>query len=175
MKEKISSDKNLAFALRAFAHPARLNILRIIAQKCGGVGSMAGVPGTGAKRPTAARKNETNGDKNNGGGVGVESEANNGDKNNGGGVGVESEANNGDKRESNTCCCADVTKSINLAQSTISQHIKVLLEAGLIKRKSEGTKNCYTICLERLDEMQADFDAYLKTQIKANIAKKAKQ
>ena len=158
MKEKISSDKNLAFALRAFAHPARLNILRIIAQKCGGVGSMAGVPGTGAKRPTAARKNETNGDKNNGGGVGVESEA-----------------NNDDKRESNTCCCADVTKSINLAQSTISQHIKVLLEAGLIKRKSEGTKNCYTICLERLDEMQADFDAYLKTQIKANIAKKAKQ
>ncbi len=28
------------------------------------VGGMAGVPGTGAKRPTAARKNTTNSDKN---------------------------------------------------------------------------------------------------------------
>ena len=30
------------------------------------------------------------------------------------------------------CCCADVTDELTLAQSTVSQHIKVLLDAGLI-------------------------------------------
>ncbi|VAW23220.1 hypothetical protein MNBD_ALPHA11-1594 [hydrothermal vent metagenome] len=47
------------------------------------------------------------------------------------------------------CCCADVTKCLPLAQSTVSQHIKVLLEAGLIERRSKGTKNCYVLMQEK--------------------------
>lgn len=54
------------------------------------------------------------------------------------------------KRE---CCCADVTESLTLAQSTVSQHIKVLLEAGLIERQPRGTRNCYVLRQDRLSEV----------------------
>jgi DNA-binding transcriptional ArsR family regulator len=53
------------------------------------------------------------------------------------------------------CCCTDVTQSLPLAQSTVSQHIKVLLDAGLIEREPRGTRNCYTLRLERIDALGA--------------------
>jgi len=49
------------------------------------------------------------------------------------------------------CCCTDVTQSLPLAQSTVSQHIKVLLDAGLIERQSRGTRNCYSLRRDRLE------------------------
>ena len=48
------------------------------------------------------------------------------------------------------CCCADVAQCLPLAQSTVSQHIKVLLEAGLIERRARGVKNCYMVLPDRL-------------------------
>lgn len=55
------------------------------------------------------------------------------------------------------CCCADVTQSLPLAQSTVSQHIKVLLDAGLIERRSQGTRNCYVVVSDNLTAMSAAF------------------
>ncbi|KKC34285.1 ArsR/SmtB family transcription factor [Devosia psychrophila] len=54
------------------------------------------------------------------------------------------------KQERGECCCADVTDELTLAQSTVSQHIKVLLDAGLIERKPRGTRNCYIVQHDRL-------------------------
>ncbi|HHS82326.1 MAG TPA: ArsR family transcriptional regulator [Devosia sp.] len=51
------------------------------------------------------------------------------------------------------CCCADVAQCLPLAQSTVSQHIKVLLEAGLIERRAQGVKNCYTVVPDRLSAL----------------------
>lgn len=48
------------------------------------------------------------------------------------------------------CCCTDVTQCLDLAQSTVSQHIKVLLEAGLVERHAKGTRNCYSLRADRL-------------------------
>jgi DNA-binding transcriptional ArsR family regulator len=48
------------------------------------------------------------------------------------------------------CCCTDVTQSLPLAQSTVSQHIKVLLDAGLVERHPKGTRNCYKLRADRL-------------------------
>jgi len=53
------------------------------------------------------------------------------------------------RRESD-CCCTDVTQMLPLAQSTVSQHIKVLLDAGLIERQAKGTRNCYRLRSDRL-------------------------
>jgi ArsR family transcriptional regulator len=55
------------------------------------------------------------------------------------------------------CCCADVTEEIPLAQSTVSQHIKVLLDAGLIVRMPKGTRNCYVVQHDRLAELGAAY------------------
>lgn len=59
------------------------------------------------------------------------------------------------------CCCGDVTESLPLAQSTVSQHIKVLLDAGLIERKPHGTRNRYIIRHDRLAEVGDAFGGLL--------------
>lgn len=45
----------------------------------------------------------------------------------------------------NACICSDIVDEIPLAQSTISQHLKELKNAGLIKGSIEGTSICYCI------------------------------
>ena len=59
------------------------------------------------------------------------------------------------------CCCTDVTQCLPLAQSTVSQHIKVLLDAGLVVRHSRGTRNCYSVEAERLASLEAAFSGLL--------------
>ena len=59
------------------------------------------------------------------------------------------------------CCCADVTESLPLAQSTVSQHIKVLLDAGLIVRQPRGTRNCYIVQHDRLQALGAAYSCLL--------------
>lgn len=53
------------------------------------------------------------------------------------------------------CCCTDVIGCLPLAQSTVSQHIKVLLDAGLVERHAKGTRNCYSLRRERLSALGA--------------------
>ena len=43
------------------------------------------------------------------------------------------------------CVCGDLVDELPLAQSTISQHLKELKEAGLIQGEIEGAKVCYCI------------------------------
>ncbi|MCE3227158.1 MAG: winged helix-turn-helix transcriptional regulator [Bacteroidetes bacterium] len=43
------------------------------------------------------------------------------------------------------CVCGDIVDELPLSQSTVSQHLKELKEAGLIKGDIEGTKVCYCI------------------------------
>ena len=47
------------------------------------------------------------------------------------------------KREN--CVCGDIVEELPLSQSTVSQHLKELKEAGLIKGEIEGTNVCYCI------------------------------
>ena len=44
------------------------------------------------------------------------------------------------------CVCGDIVDELPLAQSTVSQHLKVLKEAGLIRGEIAGPRVCY--CLE---------------------------
>ena len=44
-----------------------------------------------------------------------------------------------------TCVCGDIVDEIPLSQSTVSQHLKELKAAGLIKGDIEGAKVCYCI------------------------------
>lgn len=47
------------------------------------------------------------------------------------------------KRQS--CMCGDIVEELPLSQSTVSQHLKELKEAGLIKGEIDGAKVCYCI------------------------------
>jgi DNA-binding transcriptional ArsR family regulator len=43
------------------------------------------------------------------------------------------------------CVCGDIVDELPLSQSTVSQHLKELKEAGLIQGDIEGAKVCYCI------------------------------
>ena len=43
------------------------------------------------------------------------------------------------------CICGDIVDELPLSQSTVSQHLKELKSAGLIKGDIEGAKVCYCI------------------------------
>jgi DNA-binding transcriptional ArsR family regulator len=43
------------------------------------------------------------------------------------------------------CICGDIVEELPLAQSTVSQHLKVLKEAGLIRGDVDGPRVCYCI------------------------------
>jgi DNA-binding transcriptional ArsR family regulator len=47
--------------------------------------------------------------------------------------------------KANACICGDLVDELGLAQATISQHLKELKSAGLIKGTIEGTSVCYCI------------------------------
>ena len=53
-----------------------------------------------------------------------------------------------------TCICGDIVNELPLAQPTISQHLKELKSAGLIKGSIEGTSICYCIDEKGLEKMQ---------------------
>ncbi|QEC69259.1 winged helix-turn-helix transcriptional regulator [Panacibacter ginsenosidivorans] len=44
-----------------------------------------------------------------------------------------------------SCMCGDIVEELPLSQSTVSQHLKELKEAGLIKGSIDGAKVCYCI------------------------------
>lgn len=44
-----------------------------------------------------------------------------------------------------SCICGDLVDELPLAQSTVSQHLKVLKEAGLIRGEVDGPRVCYCI------------------------------
>lgn len=88
MNDEIELDADLATALKALSHPARLSILKVLAEHQG------------------------------------------------------------------QCCC-DVAGCLPLAQSTVSQHLKILLEAGLVTRHAQGTRNRYALHPERLAAVQS--------------------
>ncbi len=43
------------------------------------------------------------------------------------------------------CVCGDIVEELPLSQSTVSQHLKELKAAGLIKGDIEGVRVCYCI------------------------------
>ena len=56
-----------------------------------------------------------------------------------------------------TCICGDIVNELPLAQPTISQHLKELKNAGLIKGSVEGNAICYCIDETALDILQNYF------------------
>ena len=52
------------------------------------------------------------------------------------------------------CVCGEIVDEMPLAQSTVSQHLKILKESGLIQGEVDGPKVCYCINPLRLKELK---------------------
>ncbi len=55
------------------------------------------------------------------------------------------------------CICGDIVEEIPLSQSTVSQHLKELKEAGLITGDIEGVRVCYCIDEKECQAVQKIF------------------
>jgi ArsR family transcriptional regulator, arsenate/arsenite/antimonite-responsive transcriptional repressor len=53
-----------------------------------------------------------------------------------------------------TCVCGDIVQKLPLAQSTVSQHLKILKDAGLVRGEIDGPRTCYALDHEALAEFR---------------------
>ncbi len=60
-----------------------------------------------------------------------------------------------------TCQTQEIVASTPLAQSTISQHLKVLREAGLIRGEIDGPATCYCLDPEGILWLKNQIEAWL--------------
>ena len=54
------------------------------------------------------------------------------------------------------CVCGQIVEGLPLAQATVSQHLKVLKEAGLISGEVDGPRVCYCVnprAVQRIKEL----------------------
>lgn len=63
--------------------------------------------------------------------------------------------------ERQTCITGEIVEYTTLAQSTVSQHLKVLREAGLISGEIEGPATCYCVSEAGLQFLKAQIDRWL--------------
>ncbi|WP_020604168.1 ArsR/SmtB family transcription factor [Spirosoma spitsbergense] len=60
--------------------------------------------------------------------------------------------------ERTTCVCGELVDVLPLAQATVSQHLKELKKAGLVKGEIDGAKSCYCINWEVFEGMVGEFN-----------------
>ena len=60
--------------------------------------------------------------------------------------------------KSDACITGDLVQEVGLAQPTVSQHLRELKSAGLIKGTVEGTSVCYCIDGEKWKSVRALFE-----------------
>lgn len=70
----------------------------------------------------------------------------------------------------NECICGDIVELLPLAQSTVSQHLKELKNAGLISGTIDGPRSCYCINWKAFEKFNNEFN-FLFAKLKVNNEK----
>jgi DNA-binding transcriptional ArsR family regulator len=65
-----------------------------------------------------------------------------------------------------TCICGDIVDKLPLSQPTVSQHLKELKNAGLIRGNVEGNAICYCIDEKAIAKLQEYF-AHISDKLEA--------
>ena len=63
----------------------------------------------------------------------------------------------------NECICGEIVEVLPLAQSTVSQHLKELKNAGLIDGSVEGPRSCYCINWKAFEKFNTEFSTLFTT------------
>ena len=67
-----------------------------------------------------------------------------------------------------SCICGDLVIELPLSQSTVSQHLKELKDAGIIKGDISGPKTCYCINPDIWNEMQTILNTFFNEYNETN-------
>ncbi len=60
----------------------------------------------------------------------------------------------------NECICGEIVDDLPLAQSTVSRHLKVLRDVGLVRGTVDGPRSCYCLDREAVEALRARFDRF---------------
>lgn len=60
--------------------------------------------------------------------------------------------------EINACQCGDIVRELPLAQSTVSEHLRVLKEAGLVRGETGSRRACYCLDRDAMRQLAVEFD-----------------
>ena len=63
----------------------------------------------------------------------------------------------------NECICGEIVEVLPLAQSTVSQHLKELKNAGLIDGSVDGPRTCYCINWKAFEKFNTEFNSLFDT------------
>jgi len=64
---------------------------------------------------------------------------------------------------SKSCCCREVVDHLDLAQSTVSQHLKILVEAGLVRFQPDRQRSRYEVDRAALADVSASLAALVNS------------
>jgi ArsR family transcriptional regulator len=53
-----------------------------------------------------------------------------------------------------SCMCGEIVEEMPLAQSTVSQHLKILKETGLVQGEVDGPRVCYCINPQAMSKLK---------------------
>ena len=70
----------------------------------------------------------------------------------------------------NECICGEIVDVLPLAQSTVSQHLKELKNAGLIDGSVDGPRSCYCINWKAFEKFMSEF-SFLFNKLKVQNEK----
>jgi ArsR family transcriptional regulator len=70
--------------------------------------------------------------------------------------------------EVKTCICGDIVNELPLAQPTVSQHLKELKNAGLIKGNIEGNAICYCVNEDAIEKLNTYINTISTKLLKRN-------
>lgn len=77
-----------------------------------------------------------------------------------------------------TCHCGEIVRGLPLAQSTVSEHLRILREAGLVRAGSmngNGARACYCIDRAELKKLAEELNRLLAPITKRGRARKARR
>lgn len=57
------------------------------------------------------------------------------------------------------CVCGEIVRGLPLAQSTVSQHLKVLTDSGLLRSRTEGQRTAYCLDRDAISALKGEIDA----------------
>jgi len=63
-----------------------------------------------------------------------------------------------------SCQCGQLAETMGLAQSTMSQHLKELKNADIIKGSIDDTRACYCLSSEKLNELIVFLSQFIKNE-----------
>jgi len=61
-----------------------------------------------------------------------------------------------------TCVCGDLVDVLPLSQATVSQHLKALKDAGILRGETEGVYRCYCIDTNQCKSLLASVSQLFK-------------